>query len=55
MVSSIENDQIFLVDTDGTLTGITTPDHSEPGSNGNGGICYVTQSPRMGTKPSDAV
>ena len=41
IVSSIENDKIFLFEPDGTLTD-TTPSQSGPGSNGNEGALHIS-------------
>ena len=55
MVSSLENDYIFLFDTlEGTLTGTTTLDHSEHGSNGNEGVLHIPHISRTGATPSDS-
>ena len=41
---------------DKALSGATTPDQSEPGSNGNEGVLCITQSPSItGTSPSDCL
>ena len=37
----------------GTLSGTTTPDESEPGSNGIGGVFHIPQSSNTGASPSD--
>ena len=55
MVSSNENDWIFLFDMDGALTGTTTPDKSGPGSNGNEGVLHIPQSFRIESSPSVVV
>ena len=39
----------------GTLTGTTTPDQSEPSSNGYIGVCHTSQIFRTGASPLDAV
>ena len=40
---------------DWTLTGTNTPDQSEPGSNGNGGVLHNPQSSRTRASPSDCL
>ena len=39
--------------TDRTLSSVTTPDQSEPGSNGNEGVIHIPQSFMAGAEPSD--
>ena len=46
---------ISILPIDVTLTGTTTPGLSGPGSNGNEGVLYITQSPRTGDLTSDTV
>ena len=38
-----------------TLIGKTTPEQSEPGSNGHEGILHTPQISKTGVSPSDAV
>ena len=38
-----------------TLTSITTPDQSEPGTNVNEGVLHISRSFRTGALPPDAV
>ena len=52
MVSSIENDWIFLWPKDRTLIGTITPGQSGPG---NEGALYIPQSSRTGASPSDGL
>ena len=53
MVSVSENNYIFLFDSwMGPLTGATTLDQSEPGSNGNEEVLCIPQRPRSSGSPS---
>ena len=38
-----------------TLTGITNPGQSRPGSNGDKEVLYISQSSRTGVSPSDCL
>ena len=53
MVSSIENDLIFVWLVDGTLTGTTTPGQREPRNNGNEGVLHIPEGFRAGASLLD--
>ena len=42
-----------ILHTDRIISGATTPDQSEPGSNGNEGVFCIPQSFRIRASPSD--
>ncbi len=56
MVSSLENDYIFLFDPEEvTLTSTSTPGQTGPEIYGNEGILHIAKSFRSGVSPSNIV